>query len=223
MTSRKSEKKFSALKNQRGVALIVAFFFMLLSIFLVEEVSRTSLVEFTVSGNDLHELKAYYAAKSGVEVGLLRVLLYKKANAALGGELTELKSALNMIWQLPFSWPPELPEGVARIDKEKIETIVKDSLMKSSYTVLIESEGSKIDINDLDSGSEALAKSTREQLLKVFKNELETNEEFREKYESFDFGELINNIADWVDENSDSLNGGPESNLYSDYEDAELP
>jgi general secretion pathway protein K len=42
------------------------------------------------------------------------------------------------------------------------------------------------------------------------------NEKFAEKYRGYNFDELVNNIADYIDEDSDSLNGGDEGGAYRD-------
>ncbi|MEO0336723.1 MAG: type II secretion system protein GspK, partial [Pseudomonadota bacterium] len=54
------------------------------------------------------------------------------------------------------------------------------------------------------------------QILTLFEAERQNNEEFRDNNYGTDFGELLNNIADWVDEDDQSLNGGPESAEYQD-------
>jgi general secretion pathway protein K len=88
--------------------------------------------------------------------------------------------------------------------------------MKAQILATIESEGGKIDINDLASPAKALREGTKNQILKIFQAEMENDEVFREKYSTFDFNELLNSIIDWVDEDTESLNGGSENGPYKD-------
>ena len=94
--------------------------------------------------------------------------------------------------------------------------------MDASYTTEISVEGSLIDINDLGADSKGLRKGTRQQVLGIFLRELEVNEEFREKYEDFNFEALVNNMIDWVDEDQESLNGGTERNQYYDIKEIDF-
>lgn len=90
--------------------------------------------------------------------------------------------------------------------------------MEAEYATTIESEGSKLDINDLASDVKSLQKSTHAQLLKIFQQRLDNDEAFRKKYDGFNFEELVNNIQDWVDADKESLNGGDENRYYRDFD-----
>jgi general secretion pathway protein K len=60
---------------------MMAIFATSLMIFLAVEVSYDTSVEYLVASQQVNRLKAYYAAKAGVEMSLLRILIYKKAMA----------------------------------------------------------------------------------------------------------------------------------------------
>ncbi len=211
----------SLIKNERGVALIMAVFAMVLVVVIATEVAYETQVEYVSSSQELARVKAYYAAKSGVELSLYRILLYKKAMAQFGAQLKGNESLLDPIWQFPFSWPPIGLEELGAVDKDLAQTIIKESTMDAQYVVTIEGEGGKIDINDLSSENKTLASGIRAQILHIFENEIENNKEFKEKYDNFNFDKLINNIQDWVDEDKVSLNGGgDESSKYEQPEEA---
>jgi len=212
----------SPLRNQRGVAMLMAVFAMVLTIVIATEVSYETQVEFVSSAQSLNRIKAYYAAKAGVELSLFRIHLYKKTMAQFGDQLKDNKSMLDPIWQFPFMWPPTAAlEDVNAVDRELIEKVVKESAMDSQYAVTIQSEGGKIDINDLGSENKALADGVRAQLLQIFESELENNKNFRDKYNNFRFDELLNNIADWIDEDNTSRNrGADESRPYEQPSDS---
>jgi general secretion pathway protein K len=213
-------------KDERGAAILLAVFSLAMMIFIAVQVSYDTQVEYVAAVQSVNRLKAYYAAKSGVEISLLRISLYKKAMAGLGGTLGDsAQQMLDPIWQMPFSWPPLTPDDLNAVDKDQIATTVKESLMDAQYFTTIEGEGGKIDVNDLASPSEEYAKKIRAQLLQIFTVEKENNEKFEEEYGNYDFEELLNNIADWVDDDKDGRNNRGESELYQDreLEDSELP
>jgi general secretion pathway protein K len=203
------------IQNERGIAMILAVFAMVLTIVIATEVAYETSVEYVAAANSLNRLKAYYAAKSGVELSLFRILLYKKAIATYGDQLKEKKSMLDPIWQFPMSWPPLGLDNLNAADKDNIAKIVKESTLDTQYTAVIEGEGGKIDINDLGSDIKTVSDGVRSQILQIFTSELENNKAFKNKYENFDFEELVNNIQDWVDEDNVSLNkSGDESLNY---------
>src|SRR5690606_8646905 len=86
------------------------------------------------------------------------------------------------------------------------------------YVTTIESESSKIDLSLLAlEDNEALVNQTIEQLVAIFQDKLEHDEEFARKYSGFDFQRLVYNIKDWVDpDNERSGNqGGDEQAPYA--------
>ena len=209
---------FKILRKRSGVAILICLFAIMLLVFVATEVSYDTSVEYIVARQQVNRLKAYYAAKSGVEISLLRILIYKKAVAALtevaGDAASEQMAMLDPVWQMPFSWPPLLPDDVTGMDRTNVEDIVKESSLDSQYLATIESEGGKIDINDLGAVSKPLREATKAQILKIFTTEVENNDDFRTKHRDARFDELVNNMMDWVDDNDESLNGGSERDKY---------
>ncbi|MES2769746.1 MAG: type II secretion system protein GspK [Bdellovibrionota bacterium] len=206
--------------NQKGVALLMAMFCVMIMAFLAVELNFDTSVEYILSNKEYHRIKAYDAAKAGMELSLLRIQLFKSINKQYGSQLKGQESLLQMIWSMPFTWPPSIPEETSIADKDQIKTATSDSFMDARYVAQISAEGSKIDINDLDSLSESLKKATKEQLTKIFVQKLEAEDDvWAEKNKNFDYEELINNLQDWVDEDSVSANGGDEKSRYPDADD----
>ncbi|NCN95667.1 MAG: general secretion pathway protein GspK [Bdellovibrionales bacterium] len=206
------------LGNQRGVALLMALMALTMLIWISVELSYDTSVDYVVASNEVNEVKAFYAAKAGVELSLLRIHLYKVAMQTLGGQLGSQAKILDTIWSFPMMWPPQVPEDakVTEVDKSLINKTVGESLMEAQYATSITSEGGRIDINDLGSEIKSLAEGTKQQLLKIFKSEIEKNEDFGREYSGFNFEELLNNIADYVDEGTEGRNGGDERSQYRD-------
>jgi general secretion pathway protein K len=213
---------FKILRSQRGMALLLALFAMTLLTFIAVEVSYDTSVDYVVAAQQVNRIKAYYAAKSAVELSLLRINFFKQAIATLGDN-QEMANRLEIIWSFPFMWPPTLGDAkMTEVDKGMIKEVVSDSLMSAQYAVTITPESGKLDINDLGSDSKKLREGMIKQLINVFKAELEHNEEFAEKYSGYNFTELVNNIADYIDEDSEGLNGGDESAPYRDFNEPGL-
>ncbi len=210
-------KTASMLKDQTGAALMMALATFTILTVIASEVMYETSVEFAVSTQSVNQVKAHYAAKAGVEISLLRLQIYRKIMAMIPKEMLTQIPMIDMIWKMPFSWPPMLPKEVSSIDKDQINAAVKGSKMDSSYMATIESESSKIDLSLLASSNEELVKITLAQLNQIFVSKMDEDEEFARKYSGQSFTKLVNNIADWVDENKESLNGGEESTYYQNF------
>lgn len=224
---RKTPKKLG-IRDEKGVALIMALMSLTLLMWISVELSYDTSVDYVVASNQVNQVKAFYAAKSGVELSLLRIRLYKVAMESLGSQLGDQKKMLDLIWSFPMMWPPQIPEdaNVTEVDQSAIKKVVGESLMDAQYSTTITSEGSRIDVNDLGSEIETLANGTKQQLLKIFETEMDRNDDFRKKHSGVNFEELVNNIADYVDEDKEGRNGGDETSLYRDFprtDDTEMP
>jgi len=204
-------------KQQRGVALLITLFAMTLLVFIAMEVGYDTQVDYIVARQQVARIQARYAAKSGIEISLLRIMLYKQVTQALGNNPAIPQQMLDPIWAFPFMWPPSLMGGkMTEVDKSLINDVVTESYMSAQYAATITPEGGRIDVNDLGSPSKAHKKSMIDQLVKVFVSRVEHDEAFADKHRGVNFQEIVNNIADYVDEDKESLNGGDEGDPYRD-------
>lgn len=204
------------------MAILIALFSFVLLIFLALEVSYETQVEYVSASQSVNRLKAYYAAKAGVELSLLRIQMFQQANASLGNQLGEARGLLNLIWQFPFSWPAPATEDMNAVERDLMNRLTEESFMDANFLVTIQGEGGKLDINDLGSPYEELSSQVQAQVLQIFEREKERDTDFSDRYRNFNFQELVNNIADWVDEDSQSRNGGDESRFYDQPSDSNL-
>ena len=211
------------LKANKGSALMIAIFSVSFMIIIATQVMYVTSVEFVLSSKSVDQVKAYYAAKAGLEMSLLRIQMFRKAKAMIGDSLPD-KTILDQIWQFPFAWPPIVPMGTDKMAKTGIDKIVKTSGMQGKYIAVISSEGSKIDVNDLGSQSKVVAQSVHNQLLQLFQSKIKSDEAFSAEYSSYDFDKLINNIADWVSEGPTSnFDGGDKKTRYSQFSNEFIP
>ena len=195
---------------------MVAIACVMLIMYFAMEVSYDSNVEYLVNSQGLNRVKAYYAAKSGMQLSLLRIKIYQQAQAKLGSMLGANNPMLDQIWQFPFAWPIPIPPEMNAVDKDAFKKLTKESSMDASYFVTIEDEGSKIDINDLNSASKTLQDITKTQLLNIFAQKKKEDEDFNRRNSNVRFDELVNSIADWMSTKSASLNGGDKRAHYAE-------
>lgn len=197
--------------NQKGAALLITLVAITLLIFLAVEISYDTTVEYQISNSEVQSVKAYYAAKSGIELSLFRLYLYKQAVAQFKAQLGNNANLLDMIWQFPFAWPPSIPGEVSKADKDLINKSLKESIFDAAYVASIESEGAKIDLNDLISKSAPLSKGVKQQLMKLLQDRLDKDDAWAKNNRDMKVEEIINNIIDYMDEDSEGKNGGGES------------
>ncbi len=212
------------LKNKSGVALLIAITSIAIIAFIAVELSYDAASEYIIASQEINRIKARYAAKAGVEISLLRINIYHQAQAQFGQMLGSNKGLLDQIWSAPFIWPPILPPDANGVDKSNMQDAIKESLMDATFTSNIMSEGKKIDLTDLISPSQSLREITKQSLIRIFDNRMQKDDDFAKDHRDLRPEELVNNIIDWMDTDTISLNSGDESSLYSKIEtDVKLP
>ena len=214
---------FRPLGNNRGMAMIMAVSTMALIIYLAVEIMYDTSVEYNVNSQELNRMKAYYAARGSVEIGLLRIKIYQTVKNKLGDNLKNSPYApyIDQIWSFPIQWP--LPTALLNaVDKDSAEEKKEESLVDAQYTLDIADEGSKIDVNDLISPSETLRKNTEKMLLSLFEERVKSDDQFRKEYGNFRFEDLIGAMKDFMSPTWNGTNGDKRSQ-YSEFQTQELP
>lgn len=200
-------------KNKSGVALLLALTSLMFMVYLASEVTRDSAVEYIVNSQELNRVKAYYAARNGMQIALLRVKIFQQVSQ---GSLPDAVAPyVDQIWKFPFAWPLPIPADLNQVDKGTIAETVADSLMDTTYTHTIEDEGSKIDLNDMASPSKVLRESTRKQVLNIFEQKMASDDDFKNKHANDGFEVIVNNIYDWMSDSNTSVGGGDKRSTFS--------
>lgn len=216
MASRLKYNPLGQNSKKRGVALILAMMSLMFMVYIATEVTRDSAVEYIVNSQELNRIKAYYAARNGMQIALLRIKIYQQA---VRNELPEsfMEIVDRIGWKDPFAWPLPIPENLNAVDKDSYEETQASSLMDATYYHTIEDEGSKIDINDLASPSKVLRDITKKQLLNIFEQKIATDVEFRTEYQNTRFDELVNRIYDWMSDSNTGADGrGDKRSAFSE-------
>jgi len=203
------------MKSQKGIALLLAMFTITIVSFLAVELSYETNVEYIVNAQAIQRVKAYYAARSAMELSLLRIKIYTQVQQQFGQQLGNNSSMIDMIWNLPFTWPPTLPEDLNEVDKGLIQDKVKESFMDTSYLAVISDEGSKIDLNDLNSPSKVLMDLTKKRLIQIFENKKRDDEAWAKNNPDLKPEEIVNNIQDWLTPGKISSSGGDKASRFA--------
>lgn len=201
-------------KKKKGIALILATTTLMLMVYVATEVSKDSLTEYAVNTQELNRIKTYYAARDGMQIALLRVKVFQQVSRM--SLPPGFSKYIEQIWKFPFSWPLPISADMNSIDKESMKKSADESFMEASYTHTIEDEGTKIDLNDLISPSKTLQQLTKTQLLNIFQQKIEADDDFRQNYQNVRFEELVNRITDWMSDSPTSANGGDKRQGYND-------
>lgn len=211
MSSIRQRLKFNPLarkekSSKKGIALLLAMTSLVLMVWVASEVSTDSTIEYVVNSQEINRIKAFYSARSSLDLALLRIKVYQQASRM--PLPPGFSQQLNMVWSFPFAWPLPIGADASMAAKDDIEGAAKASIFDGQYTHTITDEGSKVDINDLGSPSKTLREITKKQLLTIFESKLQNDDQFREVHANYNFTELINRIADWMSEKNSSENGG---------------
>lgn len=199
--------------NKSGVAIMMALFTVMIISFLAAEMGYESRLEYEFSRAGIAQTKAYYAAKSGLEVSLFRIFLYRKAVKQFGDKID--KNMLDMIWSMPLAWPPILPEESSMSAKDDLKGALEDSLQDAQWAATISNETGKIDINDLASPAAGLANAVREKLIQMIKTRLEKEDDpWAEEHQDLKPEEIVDHMVDFIDPDETSKISGAESSYY---------
>lgn len=213
MKSSKFLTLVQSVKSSKGIALMTALFLVLLITVIVNEINFETNVEYTVNSQAINRVKAYYAAKSGVELSKLRIKIYQEALKQFGSQPGVPSNLLDMVYNQPFVWPLLTVGDMNSIDKDAINKINKESWMDASYQTQIQTE-ERLNINDLNSPVEPQKDKVRQKLIELFKSKIDGDDEWAKNHRDLKYEEIINNIEDYLDADTISKNGGDESSRY---------
>ncbi|HLW71227.1 MAG TPA: type II secretion system minor pseudopilin GspK [Candidatus Binataceae bacterium] len=174
-------------KPRRGIALLATMLAVALMTLLVMDFTTTAALGYRSAANQADELRAYYLARSGVNVGLALLVQNALANPPQnqggGGGTTQPKGhdSLDQIWAQPF--PPIPVEGGA-------------------VSLAIIDEDRKINLNKLvDSQTGQPSKQVAEVIATLLAN-LNLSPD------------LLPTMIDWLDSDSIETPGGAEADFY---------
>lgn len=193
-----------------GIALFMVLVALALLSVIAIEIRYSSGVDARISRNLKERLQAQYLAQSAARLSMLRLYLYKEARNMVTprgqGAMSSMLSptVLNQAWSIPL---PQMPFAT-------MTDVVWPGVISSN----IESEGSKIPINYIDGNlnresSPELQKAITDQITSLIRGKLE-DETFADRYRELNIAELIANLQDWIDADTNKQSGGQEADDY---------
>ncbi|MYE07288.1 MAG: general secretion pathway protein GspK [Oligoflexia bacterium] len=198
------------------MALIMVLSTIVFVILIIQETVFDTQVEYRSAIAELNSLRAYYAAKAGMEVNILRVKSYTKIIKSYDNKtMNQFRPYIDLIWRFPFQWPPPIPKELDSITTEEISKISNNSFMQAQFATFIEPESGKMDINDLASPIPSLRVWTHNVLFNLIALLRMNNKKLDDALSTEDINNILNNIKDWADpDTQQSERNAPESNLY---------
>lgn len=215
------------LNNKKGAALLTVLVALLLISLMTLELQYTSLVERKLAYNDLNQLQAHYLAKSGVHLGLLRLILYGKARNDDG--LKACSRFFNLAWSLPFPPFPPDAESLSKLnlqEKSEQEEAIKDTrISQGQFSYSISSESSKLNLNllsgegltgtpDFRKIPENLVEYIGFNLLHRIEQILKESDTPDEDYGVFRPESVVYNIMDWITPSNTSFGASDKDAWY---------
>jgi len=192
---------------KKGVALILVLVSMALIAVVSVEIMFTSRIELRIGRNARDRMQASYLARSAAKFGLLRLYMFREIhNLKVSGKIPKeavSDEMIDRIWSMPF---PAFPFPGAT------------SVWPGTLSMTIDTEGSKIPINLLDANiyrnsNKTMAEQVQNEIINLFKGLME-DESFYDLYRDLEPTELVENLIDWLDKDSDRVKGGDENSLY---------
>jgi len=145
------KRKSAHRSSQQGIALLFVFGMIAVLTAIAIQFTYSSAVFKTTSINAVDDLKAYYAAKAGLRLSLLRIDAFQKIKAEVqkNKQLQQLlkPKVFEFIWSFPFVYPPIVPPSATSLQKEALLQWSKEMGMNANYSTLIRSESNKINLN----------------------------------------------------------------------------
>jgi len=204
-----------AIHSKKGIALILVLSSLAMLSAMMVEFTFRSRMNIKISSNFKNAIKARELAQSGIHFAMLELKVYKtlKEHPMIQKIPGFKESMIDMIWQFGFLYPP-LPSKQASfgLEKEAAELIEK-SKIDGKIHVKISDESAKININDLENTQ--FREGILQQLESLLEQKKMADEAFFDKYRNLRMEELAHNIIDWIDKDTDGIDGGGEDDYYS--------
>ncbi len=201
---------------------------MIIAIVLLE-FQYQSFVERKLAYNDLNQLQAYYLAKSGARIGLLRVALFARAKKTVTDK--SIQPFLDMVWSLPLpAFPPDANKlgKLLKDDKDAAQKVLKETnITEGKFTHVISSESSKINLNYLvvpsakreeritfQPPATELYQNVALTLITLMQNFLRDSDDPYNEFPNLNPEEVVFNIMDWINPGQQSFAGGNKDAFY---------
>lgn len=151
-------------QNESGIALAMVLAAIAVLSILITEFTYIAQVNQKMAYDALDRVKAYYLAKSGLKISLLRLKAYQTIKGtlnAINGDTKQTtpgvapgtqpglpKGFLDKIWSFPFVYPiPASMLGLSLGNQDVLSKFEKESALEGNFTATIDSESSRYNLN----------------------------------------------------------------------------
>lgn len=223
--------------HNRGAALLTVLVALMVISIMLFEFQYAAMVERKLAYNELNQIQAYYLAKSGVRLGLLRITLFTRAtrDKAVQDIIKQLPGGaaiIDAIWNMPLpAFPPDSSRlaELNKSDKDAAEQALKETRVSDGKsTHIISDESMKINLNDLvvpeqlrndriDFRSENPQGTfwyTGKLLINLLDTFMRESENPSEEYGDLRPEELVLDLMDWVTPGDNRFSGGNKDAFY---------
>jgi len=214
------EKKLNTLKEtDKGFALLMVIVVTVVLATLVVELTLSSRINAKITTNLREATKAFYLAKSGINMSLQRIKMDTAAHQMFSQYIGKTDNKSEFWWTMPLLYPlgaemfGDLLED-SGMDKGALKGFEKKQDIGGTFMAEITDESSRLNLNDIK-----FSANSPNGVYVVLVNLLSTprfNKFFRYKSRE----EVANRIVDWVDQNSQiaGLGGGIEDRDYYEHD-----
>lgn len=236
-------KQIEIRSNTKGAALLTVLIALMIISLLTLELKYSATLERKLAYNDLNQLQAYYLAKAGARMGLLRVAMYGRAkrdtNLKKLSKSLPIDRYLDMIWNMPLPPfpPPTDKEALSKLDKadkDAAEKILDETkITDGRFSQVISSESSKININYLDTRylpdtmknqainfrdetRPSLVQFVGLSLINVLEDFIKQSDNPSDEFGNMKPDEIVLNIMEWVNSASAMQNKTNTSTFYDE-------
>lgn len=204
-------------KNEKGIAILLVISAVLVLTIVIVEMTFNTQIFNALTRNRLESLQAIELAKTGVSMAILELNVHQQLAGTIKGTdaiSKALRTQFDQILKFGFVYPPPISEDLRESTKDEIRDLKEKSSLKGSVKSSIQDLGGRINLNNF-AVSKELSAATLHMLNEVLKQEVNKNEETKQKYRDLNIPEIVNNIADYIDPNRERVRGGEENLWYS--------
>jgi general secretion pathway protein K len=152
---KKRKTKAAQRGSQKGIALFMVMSSLGLLSILIAELTYSTQLNSRLAYNYVDSLKAFYLAKAGLKLSLVRLRGYSLIKNFLEqGENKMIKETLppgtiEKIWNMPFIYPIPIAKDATMGETGMIQEFMKKSALSGNFTASIIGESSKLNLNML--------------------------------------------------------------------------
>ena len=206
------------LKNDRGFALVMVLMIVAILTTLATEMNFASRINAKVTANLRDSTKAYYLAKSGINMAVQRIRMDTLAHQILSQFIGSSDNLQEFWWTVPLLYPlgADMFKDLlseSGMESKNLDNFAKTQDIGGSFISEISDESARININDI----QFLGGTANGPYLLLLN--LVSLPKFNRFFKERARDDFVNKVVDWIDSNSEvaGLGGGIEDSDYPDY------